>query len=109
MSRFWLGVLSGVAYGTLSAASMLPLSFPDKRAALLGAFLSRFSIGVAIGAAVGSPQLHRLGMPAWAVGLLLGLLISAPDAVITKMYGPILGIGAIGGAVIGVVVGRWGA
>jgi MFS family permease len=80
MSRFWLGVLSGVVYGALSAASMLPLSFPDKRAALLGAFLSRFAIGVAIGvaigAAVGSPQLQRLGMPAWAIGLLLGLLIS---------------------------------
>lgn len=72
MSRFWLGVLSGGVYGALSAASMLPLSFPDKRAALLGAFLSRFAIGVAIGASVGSPQLQRLGLPAWAIGLLLG-------------------------------------
>ena len=109
MSRFWLGVVSGAVYGTLSAASMLPLTFPDKRAALLGAFLSRFAIGVAIGAAVGSPQLERLGASSWVVGLLLGLLISAPDAVITKAYAPILGIGVVGGAVIGWVVGRWGA
>jgi hypothetical protein len=108
MSRFWLGVLSGIVYGVLSAASMLPLTFPDKRAALLGAFLSRFAIGVAIGAAVGSPQLERIGLRGWAVGLILGLLISAPDAVITKAYGPILGVGAIGGAVIGWLVGRWG-
>jgi hypothetical protein len=109
MSRFWLGTVCGLAFGVLSAASMLPLSFPDKRAALLGAFLSRFAVGVAIGASVGSPQLQRLGVPAWVVGVGLGLLISAPDAAITKAYGPILGLGAVGGAAIGWIVGRWGA
>ena len=35
MSRLSLGLLAGVVYGALSAASMLPLEFPDKRAALL--------------------------------------------------------------------------
>ncbi len=106
MPRLWLGVLSGIIYGALSAASMIPLAFPDKRAALLGAFLNRFAIGVVIGAAVGAPQLGRIAP--WLVGLAAGVLISAPDAIITKAYAPILVLGAVGGALIGFVVGRWG-
>ena len=108
MSRLWLGLLSGLVYGALSAASMIPLQFPDKRAALLGAFLNRLTIGLVIGAAVGSPQLDALRLPPWALGLLAGVLLSAADAVITKAYLPILGLGALGGAVIGWLVGRVG-
>jgi hypothetical protein len=101
MSRLLLGTICGLVYGALSAASMLPLSFPDKRAALLGAFLNRFAIGFVIGAA-------RLPAPAWAQGLIFGLLLSLPDAVITKDYAPILILGAVGGIVIGLIVGKWG-
>jgi hypothetical protein len=42
------------------------------------------------------------------VGLMVGVLLSLPDAVITRAYGPILVLGAIGGAVIGWLIGRWG-
>lgn len=35
MSRILLGTICGLVYGVLSAASMLPLTFTDKRAALL--------------------------------------------------------------------------
>jgi hypothetical protein len=108
MSRLLLGFICGIAFGTLTVLSMLPMSFPDKRTALIGAFLARFAIGLLIGAAVGSPQLMRTGMPAWFVGLVIGLVVSAPDAVILKLYVPILAIGAVGGAVIGGIVGRWG-
>jgi len=80
---------------------MIPLQFPDKRAALAGAFLNRFSIGFVIGAA-------RLPLPGWAGGLVFGVLLSLPDAIITKAYLPILLLGAIGGAIIGAVVGKWG-
>ena len=45
----------------------------------------------------------------WAVGLMFGILISAGDAVITKAYAPILGIGAVGGAIIGYLVAAFGA
>ena len=108
MPRFWLGVLTGLAFGGLSAASMLPLHFPDKRAALLGAFLNRFAIGVVLGAAVGAPQLAALGLPPWGIGLAAGVLLSAADAVITKAYVPLLLIGALGGSVIGWAVGQFG-
>ena len=101
MSRLKLGMICGVVYGALSAASMIPLQFPDKRAALAGAFLNRFSIGFVIGAA-------RLPMPGWANGLVFGLLLSLADAMITKVYVPILVLGALGGAIIGAIVSKWG-
>src|SRR5437016_6009452 len=102
MSRPWLGAFCGLIYGALSATSMLPLKFDDKPAALMGAFLNRFAIGFVIGVA-------RLPVPSWANGLIFGLLLSLPDAIITKAYLPILGLGAIGGLVIGLIVGKWGA
>ena len=71
MPRLALGLLGGVLYGALSAASMLPLQFPDKRAALLGAV-------------VGAPQVDALRLPPWVIGLAAGVLLSAADAVITK-------------------------
>ena len=108
MSRLLLGCIAGVVYGPISAASMLPMEFPDKRAALLGAFLNRLAIGVMIGAIIGAPQVEALRTPPWAVGLAAGLLLSAADAVITKAYAPILVLGAVGGAVIGWIVGRFG-
>jgi hypothetical protein len=102
MSRLLLGAICGLIYGALSAASMIPLKFDDKAAALAGAFLNRFAIGFVIGAA-------RLPVPAWAQGLIFGLLLSLPDAIITKAYAPIILLGAVGGVVIGLVVGKWGA
>ena len=108
MSRLTFGLLAGLIYGALSAASMLPLTFPDKRAALLGAFLNRLAIGVVIGATVGAPQVDALRLPPWIIGVVVGLLLSAADAVITKAYAPILILGAIGGGVIGWLTGRLG-
>jgi hypothetical protein len=101
MSRLILGALCGLVYGALSAASMIPLQFPDKKAALAGAFLNRFAIGFVIGAA-------RLPLPGWATGLVFGLLLSLADAIITKAYVPIIVLGAVGGAIIGAIVGKWG-
>jgi hypothetical protein len=82
-------------------AIMLPMTFPDKRAAITAAFIARFGIGFAIGAA-------RLPWPGWLVGLVFGLLLSIPDAIITKAYAPIIGMGAIGGTAIGFLVARFG-
>ena len=108
MPRLLLGLVAGVVYGALSAASMIPLEFPDKRAALLGAFLNRLAIGAVIGAVIGAPQVDALRIPAWGTGLAVGVLLSAADAVITKAYAPILVLGALGGAAIGWLIGRFG-
>ena len=45
MGRFTFGVILGLAIGIIDVLLMLPLAFPDKRAALLGAFSSRFALG----------------------------------------------------------------
>lgn len=109
MNRLVLGVICGLAWGTLTVFSMLPLTFPDKTAALAGAFVNRFAIGAVLGAVIGSPQLAALNAAPWLIGVVVALLISASDAIITKAYGPVLTLGVVGGAVVGFVVGRWGA
>jgi len=95
------GVIGGLIFGAVSVAMMLPMSFPDKRAALLAAFINRFAIGLVIGCVV------LPGWPGWGVGLLFGILLSLPAALITKAYAPILIIGAIGGVIIGGVIHGW--
>ncbi len=81
---------------------MLSMSFPDKKAALLGAFLSRFAIGFLI-------PLVQMPLPSWAIGGIVGLLVSLPDAVITKAYVPIIATGVVGGIIIGWAGGRFTA
>jgi hypothetical protein len=94
MNHIVLSLLCGAGFGALAVALMLPMSFPDKRTALLGAFTSRFAIGFLV-------PLVALPIPSPATGALVGFLISLPDAIVTKAYGPIIGIGVLGGAFIG--------
>jgi len=102
MDRVRLGLTLGVAFGVADVLLMLPLSFPDKRAALLGAFCARFALGF-FSATV------RLPVPPVAAGVLVGLVTSLPDAIITKAYVPIMVTGVIFGAIAGWIVGRFGA
>ena len=101
MSRVLLGVICGLVFGAIDIGIMLPMSFPVKKAAITAAFIARFGIGFVIGAA-------RLPWAGWAIGLCFGLLLSIPDALITKAYRPIIGMGAFGGTIIGVMVTRYG-
>jgi hypothetical protein len=101
MNNMVLGIVCGLVFGVVVVLLMLPLPFEDKRRALLGAFASRFAVGFVIAISV-------LPIPGWLKGSLLGFLLSLPDAIITKSYAPILIIGTIGGAVIGLITGRWG-
>jgi hypothetical protein len=102
MDRTSLGVILGVGFGVADVLLMLPLAFPDKRAALLGAFFARFALGF-FSATV------RLPLPPVATGVLVGIITSLPDAIITKAYVPIMVTGVIFGAIAGWIVGRWGA
>lgn len=99
MSRVPLGVLLGLIIGVVDVALMLPLSFPDKRAALLGAFCARFALGF-FAATV------RLPLSPILTGVLVGILTSLPDAIITKAYIPIMATGVVFGAIAGWIVGR---
>jgi len=97
MSHVLFGLIAGLAFGILAVGIMLPLQFPDKRAALTAAFLDRFAIGFVIGVV-------DLSWPRWIVGVVIGLLLSAPSAIITKAWLPILGFGAVGGLVIALIM-----
>ncbi|HET7603288.1 MAG TPA: hypothetical protein VFL88_09520 [Gemmatimonadales bacterium] len=97
MSREALGVLCGLAFGLVSVATMIPLAFPDKRTALTAAFVDRFAIGFVIAVA-------GVSWPGWLAGLFFGLLLSLPSAIVTKAWAPILGMGAVGGVIIGLIV-----
>src|SRR5437773_9923676 len=94
MSRFALANLCGLVFGALTVLSMLPMSFPDKRAALLGAFFNRFDIGFVV-------ILIDIPCSGWLIGLSIGILLSLPPAMITQMLGPILGTGEVRGVIIG--------
>ena len=96
-----VGLIAGLIFGAVDVALMLPMSFPDKRTALLAAFLSRFGIGLVI------PLVNLPTWPGWLVGVVFGILLSLPDAVVTKSYVPILLSGAIGGAIIGGITRGW--
>ena len=102
MSRVAVGLIAGLIFGAVDVALMLPMSFPDKRTALVAAFLSRFGIGLVI------PLVNLPTWPGWLVGVTFGVLLSLPDAVVTKAYAPILITGAIGGLIIGGITRGWG-
>ncbi len=102
MTRVMLGVVLGLAIGAVDVLLMLPLSFPDKRAALLGAFCARFSLGF-------FSSVVQLPLSPMMTGLVVGIVTSLPDAIITKAYVPIMATGVVFGLVAGFIVGRSGA
>ena len=101
MSKVLLGLLCGMGFGVVDVLLMLPLQFEDRTAAMTGAFFNRFAIGFVIGAT-------NLPVAGWVSGLLFGLLLSLPEAIITRAWVPIMSIGAVGGVIIGFIVSRWG-
>lgn len=101
MNPLVLSLICGVGFGALAVALMLPMSFPDKRTALVAAFASRFAIGFLI-------PLVAMPVPGFVKGALVGLLVSLPDAIVTKAYLPILLVGVVGGAIIGLIASSAG-
>jgi hypothetical protein len=100
MNKIAFGIIAGLVFGAIDAALMIPMSFPDKKTAIAAAFASRFAIGFLI-------AVTRMPIPGWVQGAIVGLLISIPDAIVTKAYAPILATGIIGGAIIGALSRRF--
>lgn len=99
MNKLLSGTIAGLIFGIVDVLVMIPLPIEDKLTAMLGSFIGRFAIGFFIATA-------DISLPFWLKGVLVGLLLSLPDAIITKAYAPILGIGIVGGLIIGLVLGR---
>ena len=101
MLRVPLGIGLGIAFGVVDVLLMLPLTFPDKRAALMGAFCARFALGF-------FAAVTQLPMSPVLTGIIVGILTSLPDAIITNAFAPIMVTGVLFGAIAGWIVGRWG-
>ena len=100
MKKILLGTICGLAFGIVDVLIMIPLKYENNRKkaeAMLAAFIERFMIGFLI------PNVD-LGVHPATSGLLLGIGLSLPSAIITRVYAPIIGIGAIGGSIIGIIV-----
>jgi len=100
MNAVVFGLLAGLAFGVVDVLLMVPLKMDDKPTAMAGAFAGRFAIGFLV-------PVVTLPLPVWAIGGLVGLLFSVPDAIITKAYVPILAIGIVGGVLVGLAAGLW--
>lgn len=94
MTNINKGLIAGTIFGVVSIIPMFFMKFEDKSSAITASFISRFAIGFII-------FNLDLPMPPWVKGGVVGLVLSLPDAIITKQYGPILGLGLIGGIICG--------
>ena len=94
MTNIVKGLIAGTVFGVVSIIPMFFMTFEDKTRAMTASFISRFAIGFII-------FNMDLPIPGWVKGGLVGLILSLPDVIVTKQYGPILGLGLIGGIICG--------
>ena len=96
----WCGnPVRGLVFGVLDVLIMLPLKYDDSRKkteAIGAAFIERFMIGFLI-------PVTGLGINPMITGVIIGLGLSLPSAIITRVYAPITGIGVAGGFIIGLL------
>lgn len=100
MNKLILGIICGLAFGVIDVLVMIPLKYENNRKkieAMSSACLERFMIGFLI------PNVD-LGIHPALTGLLLGVGLSLPTAIITRVYAPIIGIGVVGSVIIGFIV-----
>ena len=96
MNNIIKGLIAGTIFEIVSIIPMFFMTFEDKTRAITASFISRFAIGFII-------FNMELPIPNWLKGGLVGLVLSLPDAIVTKQYAPILGLGLIGGIVCGLL------
>lgn len=94
MSNITKGIIAGLIFGVISIIPMIFMEFESKPRAMTASFISRFAIGFII-FNMGLP------MPGWIKGALIGIILSLPDAIVTKQYAPVLGLGLVGGIICG--------
>lgn len=94
MDNITKGLIAGLALGVVSIIPMFFMEFEDKKKAIIASFINRFAIGFII---------FNIDLPiaGWLKGLLVGSILSLPDALITKAFKPIMGLGIVGGIICG--------
>jgi hypothetical protein len=99
MNNLMNGIVAGLVFGILDVLLMIPIPMNDKAVAMLASFIGRFAIGFLVATT-------NLPVAPWMKGLIIGLLLSLPDAIITKQFIPIIGVGVVGGIICGILVGK---
>ena len=96
MDNITKGVIAGLAFGIASIVPMFFMEFEDKKKAIVASFINRFAIGFII---------FNIDLPmvGWLKGLVIGSVLSLPDALITKAFKPIMGLRIIGGIICGLL------
>ncbi len=100
MKRTKFAIYAGLVFGVLDVIPMFFMDLPDKGIAIAGAFINRFAIGFII-------PLINIKLSGSLTGLIIGILLSLPDAIITKAYVPILSFGITGGLIIGFITEKY--
>jgi MFS family permease len=100
MKKIRFAVFAGLIFGILDIIPMLWMDIPNRWLAIAGAFCNRFAIGFLI-------PIVQLPVTGWFRGLIVGFLLSLPDAIITGAIAPIMGFGIVGGVVIGYLTERF--
>ncbi len=100
MNRTKFAIYAGLIFAVLDVIPMFMMDLPDKNIAILSAFINRFAIGFII-------PLLNIKFPAWLTGIIIGVLLSLPDAIITKTYVPIMTFGVVGGLIIGLITEKY--
>src|SRR5262249_51961558 len=93
-----LGIVFGVGLALFDLVTLYRLHWPDRRhqlAAPTAAVNEAFMIGLL------SPPTD-LGTPRWVSGVIIGLALSLPSAILTKAYQPIIGVGLVAGLALGI-------
>ncbi len=93
-----LGIVFGAGFAALELTTLARLRWANRRykvEALTAAAIERFMIGLLIPTA-------DLGTPRWLTGVILGITLSLPSALLTKAYQPLIGMGIVAGLVLGI-------
>ena len=94
MSVIIEGIVAGTIFGIAANIPMYDMEYRNKNGEILASFINRFAIGLLTFTV-------DLSIPTWATGLIIGLLLSLPEAIITKHYKHILFLGLLGGFICG--------
>lgn len=98
MEPLTLGIVFGVALAAFDVATLARLRWPSRAQeldALAAAAIERFMLGLLI------PTVD-LGTPRWLAGVILGVGLSLPTALLTRAYQPVIGVGLVAGLVLGI-------
>jgi len=91
------GIIAGIAFGVLAMIPKFQSGYENKPVAMTVSFINRFAIGLLTFTA-------DFNLYSWLTGIIIGFLLSLPEAIFTKDYRHVLFMGMLGGLICGEVM-----